>query len=83
MAEFVVVIVAWFASGLVGSFLVLNYGWRLNRNYPLDIDVGDILAGLVAALAGPINLLIGIVFFIAWVFAGAVDMSRVVFPARR
>lgn len=83
MMEILAFIAVWYASGLLGSFLALNYWWRRNRECPLDIDVGDILFGSFLAIFGPVNLLVGALFFASWVFGCLVDTRRTVFKARR
>lgn len=70
---------AWYAAGLLGSYLSLEFLFRRNRDQPLDIEVGDVVAGLFLALAGPINLIVGIIFLIAYLVGGVIDMQRTVF----
>lgn len=46
----------WYATGLVGSALAFGVWWRDE----LDVDVDDIAFGAFMAVAGPINLGVGI-----------------------
>lgn len=60
------IVLAWYASGLVGSALSLEFCFRRNG---FSITVGDIWFGLVTALTGPMCLVAGVFFFIGWVFS--------------
>lgn len=65
---------AWYASGMAGSWLVLEFSFRED----FDITVGDVFVGILMAIFGPINLLAGLVGYLA--SCGA--FSRVIFKKR-
>lgn len=69
----------WIISGVFGSYLTLEFGFRRHRSWPLDINVGDILAGSFAAIFGPLNILVGTFFFAEWLLGSSVMTDRVVF----
>lgn len=79
---FATLVACWLMTGVFGSWLFLNYWWRQNRSYPMDVLIGDVAFGAFIALAGPVNLGVGIIFFLAWVLSGVVDTTAVVLPAR-
>lgn len=70
---------AWYASGILGSVLALEFGFRRNRDMSLDIDAGDIIFGLFVAIIGPLNLIAGIIFLVAYGIGGVIDTRRTVF----
>lgn len=72
-------LVTWYASGLLGSYLSLEFLFRRNRETPLDIEVGDVIAGMFLALTGPLNLIVGIIFLIAHLVGGVIDIQRTIF----
>ena len=72
-------VIGWYVFGLAGSALVLEFSWRRSRSFPLDIDVGDIVFGCVMAILGPMNFLIGFVFFIVWAIGGLIETRHVIF----
>lgn len=55
-------IAIWLAIGAIGSFLTLWFWWRDE----LEITVAEVLIGACISILGPINLLVGILFFVAW-----------------
>lgn len=55
-------IAAWLAIGAMGSFLTLWFWWRDE----LEITVAEVLIGAGISILGPINLLVGILFFAVW-----------------
>jgi hypothetical protein len=73
------IILAWYALGLLGSALALYFGFLRDG---LDVDVGDCILGAVMALAGPCNLIAGLVFLLGWVLRGhGLNSRRIVFRA--
>ena len=76
------VIAVWLALGVLGSALALEFCFRRNRNHPTDVEVGDILFGIVVAVFGPINFAVGCFFAIEWIVSGSVDTRRIVFKRK-
>ncbi len=75
----IALVVGWYVLGLAGSALALEFLTRRNRTWSRDIDVGDIIFGCLMALLGPMNLIIGLMFFVGWVIGGIVKTDRVIF----
>lgn len=69
----------WYVLGLVGSALALEFLYRRNREYPMDIHIDDVCFGCFMALSGPLNFAIGIIIFVTWLLGGLVKTNRVVF----
>ena len=66
-------LLAWYASGLVGSWLVVVL---IRKNF--DVTVGDALMGMLFAVLGPISLVAGIALYIS----AHVPLSRVILHKR-
>ncbi len=75
----VALIIGWYVLGLAGSALSAEFLTRRNRTWARDIDVGEIIFGCLMALFGPVNFIVGCIFFAAWVAGGIVKFDRVVF----
>jgi hypothetical protein len=72
----------WYAVGLIGSALCLEFGVRRDGR---DVTLRDIYSGLRWAFLAPIPLFTGILYFITW----AVEkipfppLDRVIFKAKK
>ncbi|MBB5664719.1 hypothetical protein GGE68_002916 [Rhizobium leguminosarum] len=85
--EIFVTVTAWIFSGAMGSMLAVEFLWRRGSS-PLDVDIGDIGFFSLLALAGPLNLIVGVLIFVGWLYRKAfracgIDTSTIVFKARR
>lgn len=78
MEIIVTITVFWYAIGLLGSYLVCETFLRRSS----DIDVSTICFLASTAIAGPINLIVGIIFAIGRLAACSVDLDRVVFKRK-
>ena len=71
----------WYGLGAIGSYLVCEFFYRRNADMSIDIDVGTLIFSGFMALLGPLNLIVGIISFIAWAFRTYfnIDYGKVIF----
>ncbi|TDH35736.1 hypothetical protein E2A64_10400 [Pseudohoeflea suaedae] len=78
--ELFLTILAWYACGLVGSALAVEFSFR-RRGFDIDISL-LVCVALLAAL-GPLNMLVGAFFTFTYFISGFVDFDRVILKARK
>ena len=70
--------VVWYASGLVGSWLVIEFALRED----FDITVGVVLVGMVFAIFGPIGIVVALSFRLLRYLVALGVFSRVILHKR-
>ncbi|MBB4192820.1 hypothetical protein [Rhizobium aethiopicum] len=74
--EIVIAVAIWLGIGAAGSALSVEFFWR-RGSFPMDVDLTDVGFFSVMAILGPINLIIGFLFALGWLFRKALKSSGI------